>query len=91
MVGIVGPRAARLLCAAGLPRALPIGAIGADAADDDVVAVLRETQRRYLALVRADAAQAFWTRLLTAGRPLGAAFVGCDALALLDASSFATA
>ncbi len=91
IVGIVGPRAARLLTAAGLPGALPIGAVGADAGDAHVVAVLRETQRRYLALVRADAAEAFWARLLTAGRPLGAAFVGHDALALLNASSLATA
>ena len=89
IVGIVGPRAARLLAAAGLPGELPIGAIGADAGDSSVVAILRESQRRYLALVRADAADAFWARLLTAGEPLGAAFVGHDALTLLDASSVA--
>jgi glycine cleavage system aminomethyltransferase T len=52
--------------------------------------ILRESQRRYLALVRADAADAFWARLLTAGEPLGAAFVGYDALKLLNASSVDT-
>ncbi|MEA2220142.1 MAG: hypothetical protein QOJ35_2768 [Solirubrobacteraceae bacterium] len=87
-VGIVGPRAARLLASAGLPGdELPIGAIGADAGDRSIVAILRESQRRYLALVRADAADGFWARLLTAGEPLGAAFVGYDALTLLNASS----
>jgi glycine cleavage system aminomethyltransferase T len=89
IVGIIGPRAARLLAASGLPGELPIGAIGADASDRSIVAILRESQRRYLALVRADAADAFWARLLTAGEPLGAAFVGYDALTLLNASSFA--
>jgi glycine cleavage system aminomethyltransferase T len=87
IVGIVGPRAARLLAAANLPDELPIGAIGGDAGDGAVVAILRETQRSYLALVRAAAAAAFWTRLLTAGEPLGAAFVGYDALTLLKAAS----
>ncbi|MDX6691783.1 MAG: hypothetical protein QOG15_3240 [Solirubrobacteraceae bacterium] len=89
IVGIVGPRATRLLAAAGLPGELPIGAIGADAGDSSIVAIMRESQRRYLALARADAADAFWARLLTAGEPLGAAFVGYDALALLNASSVA--
>ena len=89
IVGIVGPRAARLLDAAQLPGELPIGAIGRDAGDSDIVAILRERQRSYLALIRAGAADAFWARLLTAGEPLGAAFVGYDALTLLNASSAA--
>jgi glycine cleavage system aminomethyltransferase T len=86
VVGVLGPRAARLLAAAGLPGNLPVGGVSAHAGDTDIVAILRESQRRYLALVRADAAQSFWARLLTAGEPFGAAFVGCDALALLNAS-----
>ena len=84
------PRAARLLAAAGLPGELPIGTIGCDADDRRIVAIVRESQRRFLALVRADAADAFWARLLSAGEPLGAAFVGRDALTLLSASSSAT-
>jgi glycine cleavage system aminomethyltransferase T len=87
LVGVVGPRAPRLLAAAGLPGDLPIGAVGADAGDTNIVAILRESQRRYLALLRTEAANAFWARLLTAGKPLGAAFVGYDALMLLNASS----
>jgi glycine cleavage system aminomethyltransferase T len=89
VIGILGPRATRLLAAAGLPGDLAIGAIGADAGDTSIIAILRETQRRYLAVVRASGADAFWARLLSAGEPLGAALVGYDALALLNASSVA--
>ncbi|MDQ3723920.1 MAG: hypothetical protein M3376_12865 [Actinomycetota bacterium] len=87
ILGIVGPRSSRLLAAAELPAELAIGAIGTDGGDPGVIAILRESQRRYLALVRTDGADAFWTRLLAAGEPLGAAFVGFEALALLNASS----
>ena len=88
IVGIVGPRATRLLAAAGLPGKLPVGAIGTAPGDRSIVAILRESQRRYLALLRADAADDVWARLLTAGEPLGAALVGYDALTLLNVSSF---
>ena len=87
IVSIVGPRALRLLNSAGLPGELAIGAVGRDPDDPAVVGILRESQRRFLALVRASAADAFWTRLLAAGEALGAAFVGCDALTLLNASA----
>jgi glycine cleavage system aminomethyltransferase T len=87
ILGIVGPRATRLLTAAGLPGTLPVGAIGTDAADHSIVAILRESQRRYLVLVRAQDADAVWAHLLSAGEPLGAAFVGYDALTLLNAAS----
>ncbi len=89
IIGILGPRATRLLAAARLPGDLPIGAIGADAGDRSIVAILRESQRCYLAVVRAGGADALWARLLHAGEPLGAALVGYDALALLNASSAA--
>jgi glycine cleavage system aminomethyltransferase T len=89
IVDLVGPRAERVIAAAGLPGELPIGSIGTDAGDSAIVAILRESQRRYLALTRSGAADALWTRLLTAGEPLGAAFVGYDALTLLNASSSA--
>jgi glycine cleavage system aminomethyltransferase T len=87
IIGIVGPRATRLLVAADLPGKLPVGAIGTAAGDRRIVAILRESQRRYLVLVRADAADGLWLRLRTAGEPLGAALVGYDALTLLNASS----
>ena len=87
IVGILGPRATRLLIAAGLPGKLPVGAIGTAHGDRSIVAILRESERRYLALLRADAADGVWLRLLSAGEPLGAALVGYDALTLLNASS----
>lgn len=89
ILSIIGPRAARLLAAADLPGELAIGAVGRDPRDPSVVAIVRESQRRFLVLVRAPAADAFWTRVLAAGEPLGAAFVGLDALTLLSASSVA--
>ena len=87
ILSIIGPRASRLLAAATLPGELAIGAVGHDAHDPDVVTILRESQRRFLVLVRVTGADALWTRLLAAGEPLGAAFVGLDALTLLSASS----
>ncbi|HTN23730.1 MAG TPA: hypothetical protein VL120_07055 [Solirubrobacteraceae bacterium] len=87
IVGIVGPRAARLVAAVCPPGTLAIGAIGRDQSDPGVVAILRESQRRYLALISRDRGDAFWARVVEAGKPLGAAFVGCDALTLLNASA----
>jgi glycine cleavage system aminomethyltransferase T len=87
ILGIVGPRAPRLVAAVGLPGRLAVGAIGTDEGESGVVAILRESQRRYLALIGRDRGEAFWARLVEAGKPLGAAFVGCDALALLNASA----
>lgn len=87
IISVIGPRAARLLAAAGLPGELTVGAVGRDPGDADVVAILRESQRRFLLLVRSAGADALWARLLHAGEPLGAAFVGLDALTLLSASS----
>ena len=87
ILSIIGPRAARLLAAAGLPGELAIGAVARDASDANVLALVRETQRRFLVLVGTGGADALWTRLLAAGEPLGAAFVGLDALTLLGASS----
>jgi glycine cleavage system aminomethyltransferase T len=88
ILSIIGPRASRLLAAAAaLPGELAIGAVGRDPRDANVIAILRESQRRFLVLVRASGADALWTRLLAAGEPLGAAFVGLDALMLLSASS----
>jgi glycine cleavage system aminomethyltransferase T len=87
MVSVIGPRAGRLLTAAGLPGDLAIGALGRDPRDAAVIAILRETQRRVLILVRAPAIETFWHRLLDVGGPLGATFVGWDALTLLGAAS----
>jgi len=77
---------ARLLDAADLPGELAIGAVGRDPGDAGVVGILRESQRRFLIIVRASAADALWTELLAAGEPLDASFVGCDAITLLGAA-----
>jgi hypothetical protein len=86
MISVIGPRAGRLMTAAGLPGDLDIGAIGRDPGDPSLLAILRESQRRLLLVAKADAVDALWSRLLAAGEPLGAAFVGCEALALLGAA-----
>ena len=83
MISVIGPRAGRLMAAAGLPDGLAIGAIGRDPHDPSVIAILRESQRRLIVLVKAADVDAMWARLLAAGEPLGAAFIGYDALALL--------
>lgn len=87
MISVIGPRAGRLMAAAGLPDDLAIGAVGRDPGDPAVLAILRESQRRLLVLAKAASIDALWTRLLAAGEPLGAAFVGCDALTLLGAAT----
>ena len=87
ILSVIGPRAARLLAAANLPGELANGAVARDRGDASVVAILRESQRRFLVVVQAPGADALWTRLLAAGEPLGAAFVGLDALTLLSASA----
>jgi len=86
IISVIGPRAGRLMAAAGLPDELAIGALGRDPKDPAVIAILRESQRRVLLLVRAASSDAVWARLLAAGEPLGAAFVGFDALTLLGAA-----
>jgi glycine cleavage system aminomethyltransferase T len=90
IVSVVGPRAGRLMASAGLPDDLAIGAIGRDPEDPSVIAILRQSQRRILVLARAPAIDGLWSRLLAAGEPLGAAFVGRDALTLLGAAPLAS-
>jgi glycine cleavage system aminomethyltransferase T len=87
IISVIGPRAGRLMAAAGLPDELAIGALGRDPRDPAVIAILRESQRRLLVLARTAAIDALWSRLLAAGESLGAAFVGFDALALLGAAA----
>ena len=87
LLSVIGPRAGRLLHAAELPGELAIGAVGGDPAGDGIVAILRESQRRFLIVARSGHADELWLRLLATGKPFGAAFVGLDALALLDVSS----
>ncbi len=85
IISVIGPRATRLMTAAGLPGEIAIGAVARDPQDASVLAILRESQRRMLVLVQAKAIDALWSRLHAAGEPLGAALVGYDALAMLGA------
>ena len=85
IISVIGPRATRLMTAAGLPGEIAIGAVARDPEDASVLAILRESQRRLLVLVQAKAIDAMWSRLHAAGEPLGAALVGYDALAMLGA------
>jgi len=87
ILSVIGPRAARLLGAAELTDELAIGAVGRDPRDPQIVAILRESQRRMLIVVKTDGANGLWERLVSAGETLGASFVGCDALGLLGAAS----
>ncbi|MEA2139799.1 MAG: hypothetical protein QOG56_2949 [Solirubrobacteraceae bacterium] len=87
MISVIGPRAGRLMAAAALPDDLAIGAVGRDTGDPSLLAILRESQRRLLLVAKAAAIDALWARLLAAGEPLGAAFVGCEALTLLGAAT----
>jgi glycine cleavage system aminomethyltransferase T len=90
IISVIGPRAGRLMAAAGLPDDLAIGAVGRDPRDPSVVAILRESQRRILVVVKVSGVDANWSRLLAAGEPLGAAFVGHEALTLLGAATLAS-
>ena len=90
IISVIGPRAGRLMAAAGLPDDLAIGAVGRDSGDPSVLAILRESQRRILVVVKRPQVDALWSRLLGAGEPLGAAFVGSEALTLLGAATHAT-
>jgi hypothetical protein len=89
IISVIGPRAGRLMAAAELPDDLAIGAVGRDPRQPSVIAILRESQRRILVLVKAASVDANWSRLLAAGEPLGAAFVGHEALTLLGAAVLA--
>jgi hypothetical protein len=60
------------------------------AGDSSIFAIVRENGGATSRSSGADAADAVWARLLTAGEPLGAAFVGSAAVTLLDASPHAS-
>jgi glycine cleavage system aminomethyltransferase T len=84
VLSLVGPRARRLLTAAGLTGA-PADVRTATLAGVPVVLV-REHEDRYLLVVGDDGAEIAWRALVDAGAPLGLALVGSDALARLAAA-----
>jgi glycine cleavage system aminomethyltransferase T len=82
VVSLVGPRAAKVLQAAGLPHDLPAGG----AADAPYAVVVREVADHFLVFAEAVPGRSAWAALLEAGRPLGLAPVGHDALDRLAAA-----
>jgi glycine cleavage system aminomethyltransferase T len=81
-VSILGPCAAAVLGAAGLPHELAPGEL---AEDGSGTTVLRDGPQQFLLLLGAPLSHAVWQELLEAGRPFGLFPVGSDALVRLRA------
>lgn len=82
---LVGPRAHRLLTAAGLDGALAVNAVHTAPLGGVPVVLVREQPKRFL-LVIDGGAETVWRALAEAGAPLGLGLVGSDALGLLAAA-----
>lgn len=87
VLSVIGPRAAKVLAAAGLPGELPAGGVAADTLAGLHALVLREDAATFLIVVAGVAGDAARDALLRAGRPLELAPAGADALARLRAAS----
>jgi glycine cleavage system aminomethyltransferase T len=81
---LVGPRARRLLAAAGLTG--EPADVRTTALAGVPVFLVREHDDRYLLVAGDDGAETAWRALVDAGAPLGLALVGSDALARLAAA-----
>jgi aminomethyltransferase len=86
-IELTGPRATELLdSVTEAPLDLQEGRLAAGLAAGVEVTVLRERPDGILLLCEAGAAERLWDSLSEAGRPLGAAHVGVDALERLEAA-----
>lgn len=83
---LVGPRAARIAAAAGLPAELPVGSVGDATLAGSALTVVREEPDRFLLLFERGLAPAALEALWAAGREHGLAPVGNEALELLHAA-----
>jgi heterotetrameric sarcosine oxidase gamma subunit len=83
---LVGPRARKLLAAAGLDVDLAPGAVRTSALAGVPAVLVREQGKRFLLVVDGGGAEAAWRALVDAGAPLGLALVGFEALARLAAA-----
>jgi glycine cleavage system aminomethyltransferase T len=81
-VSVVGPSAAAVLRAAGLPHELSPGEL---AQGSSGTTVLRDGREQFLLLFGAPLSGAVWRELLEAGAPFGLSPVGSDALGRLRA------
>jgi glycine cleavage system aminomethyltransferase T len=86
VVSLVGPRAAGVLKAAGLPGDLPAGGAAAALLGTTPAVVVRERADGFLVFAEAAPGRDPWDALCEAGRPLGLAPVGHDALDRLTAA-----
>jgi len=90
-LSLVGPRAAALLAAAGLPADAPVGGVRTGTLASGPVILLHERAERHLLLVAGDRAAEACAELFQVGRPFGLSFVGLDALERLSAVTPAAA
>jgi glycine cleavage system aminomethyltransferase T len=83
---LVGPRAARIVAAAGLPAELGVLDVADATLAGSSLTLLREDGDRFLALFERGHSAAAFDALWAAGRPHGLAPVGSEALELLHAA-----
>jgi glycine cleavage system aminomethyltransferase T len=83
---LVGPRAARILAAAGLPADLPVNGVADVTLAGAPLLLVREDGDNFLLLFEQGHPPAVWQTLWEAGRDHGLAPVGNEALELLQAA-----
>jgi glycine cleavage system aminomethyltransferase T len=84
-ISLVGPRAVDVLRGAGLRDGIAVGGVAAGTLAGSPLTLLREDVHRFLLVLHAGPCDAAWEALFAAGRPLGLAYVGCEALERLAA------
>ena len=86
-LSLVGPRAARVLERAGLPAGSELHGVAGGVAAGTAVTVVCEAADHFLLLLGEGGSAAAWHALLEAGRDLGVAPVGNQALELMQAAA----
>jgi glycine cleavage system aminomethyltransferase T len=86
-ISLIGPRAGRLMAAAGLAVPGDGGHVTTGTLAGAGTVVVRPSPDHLLLLVDCDGAAAAWAALLAEGRPLGLALVGSDAVSRLAAAT----
>jgi glycine cleavage system aminomethyltransferase T len=85
-ISVLGPRADGVMATAGLPADLPAGGVASGRLAGAPVTVVREDGDHYLLLLEEGCSAAVWQALGDAGRPIGLAPVGIEALERLQAA-----
>lgn len=86
-LSVVGPRAARVMAAAGLPSELGPGEVSRGTLAGHELIVVRELADRFLLLLRRGCPPEVWRALSDAGRPFGLAPVGIEAVERLQVAA----